>query len=378
MVYGEILMQIVIALIIIIFAVILGFKIGKLGIDSLVDANLKQFKHVCIAAAIGLLLAIICTIFLKNIRMNLVTLIFVYIVAVPIGFLAPVFCFSTVGLRVKWNDKVGTIHRDLVYDETREETGYDLYVPARLEEGIKYSLVLYVHGGGFTSGSRKDGELWCKYMTSKGYVAASMDYTLQKKGYKSDLYLVTNQVKDCVSAIEKKCREIGYPVTEMAVTGGSAGGTLALLFAYKKANESAIPVKFVFEQAGPVYFNPVCWNAAGNLEEQAVFVTRFCGIVVDIEMIKNNEHFTYINELSPACCVKEDTVPTLCAYGSKDKMVPTCLKYWLLEALEKYHIPYNNIEYPHSNHGLYDDPGSQKEFLKKLDEYCEQYFENKI
>ena len=53
------------------------------------------------------------------------------------------------------------------------------------------------------------------------------------------------------------------------------------------------------------------------------------------------------------------------------------IKVILPEAPEKYHMPYDYVEYPHSNHGLYDDPAAQKVFLEKLDEYCDSYFENR-
>ena len=37
-------------------------------------------------------------------------------------------------------------------------------------------------------------------------------------------------------------------------------------------------------------------------------------------------------------------------------------------------MTYDYIEYPHSNHGMYDDPKAHREYLTKLDEYLKKYF----
>lgn len=360
-------------------AAIVGYFLGKRAIDSLVDANIKGFKNTVLMTATGIVIIILCILFTK-LRISYIVALPIYLAGVAIGFLWCILRNPNRGLKVKWNEQAGNIVRDLVFDSTRPETGYDLYLPASKESDGTYALVLYVHGGGFTGGSRKDGETWCKYMTAKGYVSASMDYTLQgKKGSQtSNLHLMAGQVKDCVAAIKVKCEELGYPVTEMTVTGASAGGTIAALFAYGLAKESAVPVKFIFQQTGPMLFHPVWWGATNNdYKMQAMFVGNFSGKAVTVEMVERGEHLPIIEAMSPACLVRENTVPTLCAYGPRDKMVPACLKFALFEALERYQVPYDYVEYPHSNHGLYDDPKAQRVFVQKVDEYCEKYFDHK-
>ena len=77
-------------------------------------------------------------------------------------------------MRVEWNDEVGKVYRDLPY---AEDMCYDLYLPSSLEKEDEQFLLLYIHGGSFNSGSKEDGEVWCKYYASKGYVTASLDYS---------------------------------------------------------------------------------------------------------------------------------------------------------------------------------------------------------
>lgn len=352
-----------------------GHWMGKSGIDSLVDANVMGFLRMLLLVGVCVIAGILFAVFDTKARVGWIAAVILCAAGFLFGFFFYPFHNSNGGLNVKWDESVGEIIPDLVFDETRAETGYDLYLPTQKTEDGTYALVLYIHGGGFTSGSKEDGAVWCKYMTAKGYVSASINYTLQSEENPSNLHLMSRQVLQCVKAIHTKSAELGYPVTEMAVSGGSAGGAIALLFAYGLAKESPIPLKFIFEQTGPVSFDPIWWGATNNdYAMQAMFVSNFSGEEVTVEMVERGEHLPIVDAMSPAALVREDTVPTLCAYGPRDKMVPACLKYHLFAALERYHVPYDYVEYPNSNHGLYDDPKSQKEFLEKLDEYCERYF----
>ena len=43
------------------------------------------------------------------------------------------------------------------------------------------------------------------------------------------MYQETGQA---VESVYEKAGELGFPITEMAATGNSAGGTLALMYAY--------------------------------------------------------------------------------------------------------------------------------------------------
>ena len=72
-------------------------------------------------------------------------------------------------IKVKWNDKIGTIYKDLSY-ENENNNKYDLYIPSNLDKEKEQYLIVYIHGGSFNSGSKEDGDLWCKYYATKGYI----------------------------------------------------------------------------------------------------------------------------------------------------------------------------------------------------------------
>ena len=87
---------------------------------------------------------------------------------------------------------------------------------------------------------------------------------------------MNNEIKNCVDAINQKCQELGYRVTGMATCGVSAGGTLAMNYAYTSGEYSAIPVKFVFQLAGPASFEPEHWD----------ILKKINGLSTDIEFIE--------------------------------------------------------------------------------------------
>ena len=69
-------------------------------------------------------------------------------------------------IRVKWDKSVGEIYRSLDY-ENDNGNQYDLYIPTGLEKSENQYLILFIHGGSFNSGSKDDGEAWCKYYATK-------------------------------------------------------------------------------------------------------------------------------------------------------------------------------------------------------------------
>jgi hypothetical protein len=83
-------------------------------------------------------------------------------------------------------DFQGTTIKDLEYVEG-EYHHYDLYLPVDKNNTRSQKLILFVHGGGWTSGSKEDGENWCRYFAHQGYTTAALDYSLQTQGQTPDV-----------------------------------------------------------------------------------------------------------------------------------------------------------------------------------------------
>ena len=272
-------------------------------------------------------------------------------------------------IKVEWDESVGEIYSNLDY-ENDNGNQYDLYIPSGLDKLENQYLILFIHGGSFNSGSKEDGESWCKYYATKWYITASVDYTLQNQGKDASIYLMNEEIENAVTAIKQKTEELGYHIAGMAPCGVSAGGTLAMNLAYN--GNSAIPVKFVFQLAAPTYFAPSEWSLLMKVD-RLDSEEKFCTMMTGKEL---EDYDTEIQNISPACIVNEDSVPSLIGYGLIDHCVPLSQKYYLIEVYDRDNVMYDYIEFPKSNHGMYNDLDKLQEFLDKSLEYARVYFTN--
>lgn len=302
---------------------------------------------------------------------SIIVFCFVFLIAFVIGMATPL-ARSMEALYVDWNEDVGRISYDLKYGEWAD-TAYDLYIPKELKGDKEGALVLFIHGGSYTSGDKSDLDMWCKFFTSLGYVSATVNYTLASETVNSNINLMNEQIYSSVGAIKEKCVSLGIDLSQMAISGQSAGGHLAMLYAYSHYEDSPIPVKFVFQQTGPASFEPSLWGS-DEADAAAEFLSGMSGNTVTAEMINDGSYKAICDEISPLAYVNENTVPTLIAYGTKDMVVPGEIKYLLIDALDEHGIEYDYIEFTNSGHSMAADPDKYTEFINKSVEYCDKYF----
>lgn len=261
-------------------------------------------------------------------------------------------------IQVKWNESTGTIYRNLSYGSH----GYDLYIPAGLDPAEDQYLILFIHGGSFNSGTKEDGDAWCKFYASKGYITATVDYTLQNHGVIATINMMNSEIETAVACIKEKTEELGYHIAGMAPCGVSAGGTLAMNLAYNGL--SPIPVRFVFQLAGPTWFDPVDWELlkrVDHLSSDEAFIA----------MMTDDGDWKAI---SPAGAITSESAPTLMGYGLIDHCVPLNQKNILMDEMDSVGAAYDYIPFPRSNHGMYNDLDKLQEFIDMSLQYCETYF----
>jgi acetyl esterase/lipase len=96
----------------------------------------------------------------------------------------------------------------------------DLYLP----QADGAPLVVWIHGGGWQKGSKK--QCLVSWLADSGYAVASISYRL------TDQAIFPAQIHDCKAAVRwlrANAEKYGYSTSKVAVAGSSAGGHLAAL-----------------------------------------------------------------------------------------------------------------------------------------------------
>lgn len=278
---------------------------------------------------------------------------------------------------VDWNDSVGSIAKDLPYaDEPLNK--FDLYLPADRARSTK--LVVYLHAGGFTAGDKADDEAIAKYFTSKGYVTATINYSLRADSNSVSVQQQSDEITQGIAAAVAAVQERGYPVNGMAVAGGSAGGTLAMIYGYRDRAHAPVPVKAIIQMVGPASFDPVAWFGMNDgfasdetAQAGAGFVSVITGAEVTPAMMRSGEYRQTLKPVTAIALVTSDSPPTLAAYGVLDKVAPYAASSDLKKTLTDHGVPHDVLVFPNSGHALNRDADMAARLKEMIDVYLDTY-----
>ena len=157
-----------------------------------------------------------------------------------------------------WSEELGTKITDISYGD-EEANKFDLYLPKDSTKDT-YGLVIYLHAGGFTSGDKADDKNMLAWLCSKGYVAVGINDTLRTDTNNASVLLQSNEIKEAIPIVVEEAKNRGYNIDKMTVAGGSAGHALAMIYAYRDAQDAPVPVVFTFGAVGPSCFYVEDWG----------------------------------------------------------------------------------------------------------------------
>jgi len=240
---------------------------------------------------------------------------------------------------------------------------------------------VYLHAGGFTSGDKSGDRKILSWLCSKGYVAAGINYTLRnQENPDANVYTQSIEIKEAVPKVIEEAEKHGCLINEMAVAGGSAGHTLAMLYAYRDADSSPVPVRLLFGAVGPSGFYTEDWDIYGfdkNTEESQRGAAELSGVMGGVkltpEMIKDGSYIEKLKPVSAVMWIHEGTVPSVVAYRKYDKVQPFKGSRRLLKAYRENKVDHQYFECSHSGHGLQNDSKVYKEYMETVEKYLKKY-----
>lgn len=136
---------------------------------------------------------------------------------------------------------------------------YDLYLPADWESRRNIPALIWIHGGGWSGGTRKSDIEFLKAVAALGIVVLSVDYTLAPTlslaGYPNATAPAVpytagpEDIKIFVSELNRVANVINVDTSKISIAGSSAGGHLALNQATRPDN--IYNFNCVISMAGP-------------------------------------------------------------------------------------------------------------------------------
>lgn len=253
--------------------------------------------------------------------------------------------------------------------ETREIM--DIYVPKEAEERDYNGCILFIHGGSWSNGDKKEMASRCERAARNGYIAATMNYKLFSFD-ESDNFTVEvmlDEIGLALEGIKKFSDDNDLNITRAALYGYSSGAHISMLYSYTREKKSPINLVFTANMVGPSDLSYGIW---GDLAP--TLVSALSGKKVTKEMMKNGSAEEIVASVSPVTYIKSTSIPSLFAYGGKDIVVPLGNGESIKRKFERVGGTYDYVLYPNSNHTLLSDPEADDYFHSKLNEYCEKYF----
>lgn len=201
----------------------------------------------------------------------------------------------------------------------------DLYLP---RGAGPFPAVLWLHGGGWSGGNRKQLRRQAAYMASHGVAGVAIEYRLDPKyHFPAPLF----DAKEAVRWLRKHAAEYHIDPKRIAAVGSSAGGHLAALMGVTNG-DAALEGNGCCRTYSSAVQAVVAFNGIYDLAAMSVgrprMVTRFLGQPCASDSVE-------CSVASPLSHVHGGDPPFLIMHGTADQTAPFAQARAMVEALRK-------------------------------------------
>ncbi len=257
------------------------------------------------------------------------------------------------------------VEANIVYKvANRYEAKLDVYSPSK--PAGPTPVLMMIHGGGWLYGTKEESVLYLLPYLQMGFSVVNVEYRM------GSVSLAPAAVEDCLCALHwigRNAKDRKFDLNKVVVSGGSAGGHLALTTAM-------IPASAGFENEC-VHEDDEGWTGTfADSRPKVAAVVNWFGITDVGDMIQGpNKHGYAVSWLgslpnredlarrvSPLTYVRPGLPPVLTIHGDADKLVPYSHAVRLHEALTKAGVRNQLLTLPGAGHGGFTDEEELKAF----------------
>lgn len=224
---------------------------------------------------------------------------------------------------VRYNEE-----KDVAYGKSKEYQSFDIYYPENAYRNPS-DVVILIHGGNWNYGDK-----WFLEPTVDGLKKARKNLTIVNINYRlfvteTGKTLFEHQIADidsCISFLKKNAEKYNIQRGKYAIMGASAGGHLALSYAYtlgKKKIHTVVGMSAITETTMPDLLHPNLWNDVKNMSGYQ----------------DGNPKREVLYKTSPVHLASTESPRTILIYGLKDNVIDLRQQTLLRERLLALRVP---------------------------------------
>ena len=213
--------------------------------------------------------------------------------------------------------------------------------------GVAEPTLIYIHGGGWSSGHKEDGLMYTLPWLEMGWNVVNVEYRL------SGVAAAPGAVEDCLCALRwvvSHAAEYRIDPARLVVMGDSSGGHLALMTGMTPSGSGLDkPCNPSGEAPVPKVAGIVNWYGITDVTDLLQGPNRR-GYAVDwLAKAANREETA--RRVSPITWVRADLPPIITIHGDSDPTVPYSQAVKLRDALNAAHARNDFVTIPGGKHG---------------------------
>jgi len=237
----------------------------------------------------------------------------------------------------------------------------DLHLPALRDSTTP--ILIVIHGGAWIEGKKEDMNVFVNSLKTqwKNCAIANMNYRYASLKGSIHHDQMMNDIHSAFMLLKEKKGQFGIS-SKYAICGASAGGHLAMIYAYTRNPE----IKCIGNVFGPSNIRDWDWYSSFN-----VFLNRKIGDVLTEYVGKPWDTVAY-REVSPFWKIDSNSSPTITFHGSLDPIVPAYQSRYLHGKLQTLGVKNELHEYP-AFHGF--DQGQTDDAMRKMIAFIQKHME---